>query len=45
MIDFVVAGEIILRALNIPVEAFRIAGGLILWRRQCHSTSWTGAWT
>jgi len=27
---FVVAGEIILRAMNIPLSAFRIAGGLVL---------------
>lgn len=30
LLFFVVAGEIILRAMNIPLSAFRIAGGLVL---------------
>jgi multiple antibiotic resistance protein len=30
LIFFVIAGEIILRAMNIPLPAFRIAGGLVL---------------
>lgn len=30
LIFFVLAGEVILRAMNIPLPAFRIAGGLVL---------------
>lgn len=30
LVLFVIAGEIILRAMNIPLPAFRIAGGVIL---------------
>ena len=30
LLFFVVAGEMILRAMNIPISAFRIAGGIIL---------------
>ena len=30
LLFFVVAGELILRAMNIPLSAFRIAGGIIL---------------